>query len=363
MPRLTAQLLLAVSILCLAGCAHTTPGAPLALPSPSALPRPSSSHVVVMLMENEEASAVLGNKSAPYINGLAHRYGIATQSFAIAHPSLPNYLALTSGSTDGITSDCTDCTVKAANIVDQLETAGISWKAYLEGVPSGCYRGAGSGGYAKKHNPFIYYDDISGSPSRCAHLAGFSQLASDLRAGRLPTYSWISPNLCDDGHDCGVKGSERFPQANGSRSAPRARPSRLPHRHLGRGQLRPSLLRGRCPRRSHRDDRAGPRCAPRRGRWCTPRPLRCARHDRGSARVAAAGRCGRARRRPPRRTLRAQARDNSQMRIQAIQTGSVRVKLSAGAPSRFRRRRPGSRRRSRSPLTAVLSAPSPATPP
>jgi hypothetical protein len=163
-----------------------------------------------MLMENEEATSVLAGKSAPYINAIAHRYGIATQSFAIAHPSLPNYLALTSGSTHGITSDCTGCTVKATNIVDQLETAGISWKAYLEGMPGSCYPGAGSGGYAKKHNPFIYYDDIAGSAQRCSRLVGFSGLASDLRAGRLPTYSWISPNLCDDGHDCGVKGSDRF---------------------------------------------------------------------------------------------------------------------------------------------------------
>lgn len=210
MPRPLAQILLAVSIVCLAGCAHTTPGARLAVPSPSALPRSASSHIVVMLMENEEASAVLGDSSAPYINTLAHSYGVAAQSFAITHPSLPNYLALTSGSTHGITSDCTDCTVKATNIVDQLETAGISWKAYLEGMPSSCYRGGGSGGYAKKHNPFIYYDDVASSPRRCARLVGFPNLAADLRAGRLPTYAWISPNLCDDGHDCGVSGSERF---------------------------------------------------------------------------------------------------------------------------------------------------------
>ena len=73
-----------------------------------------------------------------------------------------------------------------------------------------CYRGAGSGGYAKKHNPFIYYDDISNSPTRCSRLVGFAQLAADLRRGQLPTFAWITPNLCDDGHDCGVGGSDRF---------------------------------------------------------------------------------------------------------------------------------------------------------
>ncbi len=166
--------------------------------------------MVVILMENAEYGEVIGNPAAPYINGLARRYGLATQSFAITHPSLPNYLALTSGSTQGVSSDCTACHTGALNIVDQMEAAGISWKGYLEGAPTTCFKGATAGGYAKKHNPFIYYDDIAGSSRRCSKLVGFAQLAADLRGGRLPTYAWISPNLCDDGHDCGVSGGERF---------------------------------------------------------------------------------------------------------------------------------------------------------
>jgi hypothetical protein len=194
----------------LAGCGSARPGAPLALGAVSQLPRPSSSHVVVLVMENAEYADVIGSPSAPYVNALAHRYGLASESFAITHPSLPNYLALTSGGTHGVSSDCTECSVSAPNIVDQLEAARISWRAYLEDVPQPCFRGAGAGGYAKKHNPFIYYDDISRSPARCARLVGFAALASDLRAGRLPTYAWISPNLCDDGHDCGVSAGDRF---------------------------------------------------------------------------------------------------------------------------------------------------------
>jgi phosphatidylinositol-3-phosphatase len=168
------------------------------------------SHVVVLLMENKENSDVLGSSAAPYANALARRYGVATQSFAITHPSLPNYLALTSGSTDGISSDCTSCTVKAANIVDQLTRAAISWKAYLQDVPTGCFKGSGAGTYAKRHNPFIYYTDVADNPQRCAHLVGFTALASDLRSGRLPTYSWITPNLCNDTHDCGVAQGDSF---------------------------------------------------------------------------------------------------------------------------------------------------------
>jgi phosphatidylinositol-3-phosphatase len=166
--------------------------------------------VVTVVLENEERESVIGSGRAPYVNALARRYGSMPNSYAIAHPSLPNYLALTSGSTHGIESDCTGCGVRARNIVDQLETARISWKAYLEDVPSPCFLGAGHAGYAKKHNPFAYYADVAGSPARCSHLVGFDRLRADLRAGRLPTYVWITPNLCDDGHDCGVGASDRF---------------------------------------------------------------------------------------------------------------------------------------------------------
>jgi hypothetical protein len=201
---------LAAVLLLAAGCAGAHPGRPLAVGAPSSLPRPRGSRVIVIVMENAEYGEVIGNPAAPYVNALARRYGLATQSYAIRHPSLPNYLALTSGSTHGIESDCTDCAVSARNIVDQMEAAGVSWGAFLEDVPGPCFAGASAGGYAKKHNPFIYYDDISRSPARCRRLTGFGSLAADLRAGRLPTYSWISPNLCDDGHDCGVAAGDRF---------------------------------------------------------------------------------------------------------------------------------------------------------
>ncbi|MDQ6810292.1 MAG: alkaline phosphatase family protein, partial [Actinomycetota bacterium] len=118
------------------GCAHAHPGQPLRVQSLAGLPRPSSSRVLVLVMENAESVDVLGNPAAPFLNSLVGAYGLATQSYAITHPSLPNYLALTSGSTDGISSDCTDCHVHAQNIVDQLEGARMSWKAYLEEAPS-----------------------------------------------------------------------------------------------------------------------------------------------------------------------------------------------------------------------------------
>jgi hypothetical protein len=208
--RLAAALLASLMLLAAAaGCGQASPGT-VSLASPAKVAQPHSSHVIVVMMENAEYGEVLGNSSAPYVNSLARRYGLMTQSYAIGHPSLPNYLALTSGSTQGIDSDCTDCSVSATNIVDQLQRAGITWGAYLEDFPSPCFTGAQSGGYAKKHNPFAYYTDIVGSPKRCRQLKGFGALAGDLRAGRLPTFAWISPNLCDDGHDCGLATADRF---------------------------------------------------------------------------------------------------------------------------------------------------------
>ena len=206
---LVAAALLA-SVVVVAACGQAAPGRALAVGPLKALQRSRTSHVAIIVMENEAASGVIRNSAAPYINGLARRYGLATASYAITHPSLPNYLALTSGSTQGITSDCTSCQVSAANLVDQLDAAHVSWRAYLEDYPGHCSAGAGAGGYAKKHAPFLYYDDVVRSPSRCRNVVGFGALASDLRRGQLPRFIWITPNLCDDMHDCSVATGDRF---------------------------------------------------------------------------------------------------------------------------------------------------------
>jgi hypothetical protein len=202
--------LAAAALLLASGCGAAKAGKPLAAGPVAKLPASARSHVAVLVMENAEYNEVIGRSSAPYVNSLARRYGLATRSYAITHPSLPNYLALTSGTTAGITSDCTSCVAHVPNIIDQLEAAGLSWRAYMEDLPRACFTGAASGGYAKKHDPFAYYPDVVSSRSRCERLVGFGQLAADLRAGTLPTYAWISPNLCDDGHDCALRTADAF---------------------------------------------------------------------------------------------------------------------------------------------------------
>jgi len=160
--------------------------------------------VFVIVMENEESTSLIGNASAPYINGLASSYGLATQYYGVSHPSLPNYLAMTAGSTFGITSDCTTCWVGATNLADQIEGSGRSWKAYLEGMPSACFVGDAYP-YMQKHNPWIYYNDIRTNAARCAaHVVPFTQLGTDLASGSVPNYVWITPIMCNDMHDCSI---------------------------------------------------------------------------------------------------------------------------------------------------------------
>jgi phospholipase C len=208
-PKATVRLIAAAALLA-AACGHGTAGALPSIPAPGAIPRSHDSHVVTIVMENKEYGAVVGASGAPYTNRLARRYGLATRAFGIRHPSLPNYLALTSGSTHGIDSNCTDCHVAAPSIAGQLEAAQLSWKAYLEDLPQPCFTGASAGAYAKKHNPFAYYDDVTQTASRCRRMVPLAQLANDLRSGRLPTYAFIVPNLCSDTHDCPVSTGDRF---------------------------------------------------------------------------------------------------------------------------------------------------------
>ena len=111
---------------------------------------------------------MLGNPEAPYFNHLVERGAIATNFYGVTHPSLPNYLALFAGDTFGIAENCTECVVYGPNLATQLSRAGISWRAYMESMPSACFTGSGFGRYAKRHNPFAYFPSVMALPKRCS---------------------------------------------------------------------------------------------------------------------------------------------------------------------------------------------------
>ena len=182
--------------------------------APRSVNLPSFTHVVLVVFENHEASEIAGNPAAPTFNTLARRYATLTQYDAVAHPSLPNYLALVSGSTHGISSDCTDCVVRARSLADTLAVAGKTWKTYAEDLPYPGFTGSFAGRYAKKHDPFLYFGDIAGSRVRRDRVVPFTQLRHDLARGRLPDFSLVIPNLCDDMHDCSVATGDAWLKAH-----------------------------------------------------------------------------------------------------------------------------------------------------
>ncbi len=165
--------------------------------------------VALVVLENREYGEVIGNPEAPFLNGLARRGTLATRYYAIAHPSLPNYLALLGGSTFGIDENCTACSVAGDNLAAQLSRANISWRAYIEGLPHPCYRGATHGRYVKRHNPFMYFRSVSGRSGRCRNVVPATALDAALRRNSLPAFSWVTPDLCHDGHDCDLRTADR----------------------------------------------------------------------------------------------------------------------------------------------------------
>ena len=167
-------------------------------------PIPDFDHVIVVVLENKESGSVLGSPNAPTFNLYGRRYARITQSYGVTHPSLPNYLALVSGSTWGITTNCVACSVNARSLADTIEASGRSWKTYAEGLPRPGFLGGSSGRYAKRHNPFAYFRPIAAKPERAQRLVPLRELATDLAANDLPDFALVVPDLCHSMHDCPV---------------------------------------------------------------------------------------------------------------------------------------------------------------
>jgi hypothetical protein len=164
----------------------------------------SYQHVFVIMMENTSYTSLIGNSNAPWINSAATTYGLAANYTGVTHPSQPNYIAATSGSTNGVSDDST-VAINVPNIVDQLEAKGKTWKAYMQSIFAGgntdkLAASAGDQLYERKHNPFVSYLDVQNNPARMANIVDFSQLHTDLVNKTVPDYVWISPDQCNDMH-------------------------------------------------------------------------------------------------------------------------------------------------------------------
>jgi len=158
-------------------------------------------HVLVVMEENQNYSSVIGSSSMPYLNSLADTYAYSNGYFANTHPSIGNYFMITTGQI--ITNDDNfGGTVDQDNIVRHLIAAGLTWKEYSESLPYQGYDGGNNGEYAQRHDPLSYFSDVRNSPTQQQNLVPFTQFATDLANNALPNYSFIVPNLIDDGHDC-----------------------------------------------------------------------------------------------------------------------------------------------------------------
>jgi len=177
---------------------------------PSGAP-PTFGHVYLLIMENRGITDILTSSKATYLASLIARYGLATNYDSLTRGSQPNYLALFSGSAQGVADDLAH-DLPASNLADQLDTAGRTWRVFAENVPPDCFTGTlasggpdGAGTYARKHEPAISFTDISTDPSRCSRISDFSHFdpsAADLEL--------IVPNLCHDMHDCSTADGDAF---------------------------------------------------------------------------------------------------------------------------------------------------------
>jgi hypothetical protein len=180
----------------------------------ASLPLPAIKTVFLILLENHNWSQIKGSSSAPYINGTLLTQGAHAENYVNVpglHPSEPNYIWLEAGDNLGLTTDG-DATkphsvpVGTDHLTAQLERANKTWRSYQEDMPPGTCPISSTGLYAAKHNPMVFFQDVSGSPpsktsAKCIdHMRPMTQLAGDLSSDTTADYNFLTPNLCNDSH-------------------------------------------------------------------------------------------------------------------------------------------------------------------
>jgi hypothetical protein len=164
----------------------------------------------VIVLEDREFGEVVDGPAPTALDRYAKLGALAVNFYAITHPSLPNYLAMIGGSTFGVTENSTVCVAPGPNLATQLSEAGVSWRAYMQDMPSPCFIGAQFDGYVKRHNPFMYFPSLVERPDLCGRVVPEIQLHSQLARHRLPEFVWVTPNLCNTSHDCPFTDSDAY---------------------------------------------------------------------------------------------------------------------------------------------------------
>lgn len=170
-------------------------------PIPNTIEPDSRPRVYLIMFENQEYEKLIGNPHAPYINSLAQQYGVATNFYADTHPSIGDYFMLTTGNV--VTNDLYYAeTYDGDNLARELGQQGVTWKAYLESLPSVGYQKDRAYPYVKSHNPFAYFSDIHFLPAQADNMVPLTQMDTDISGGALPSFVYIVPNQQNNMHDC-----------------------------------------------------------------------------------------------------------------------------------------------------------------
>lgn len=166
------------------------------MPCKASSARPHFNRVFIVVFENTNAEDAY---SQPFMRTIANQGAYLADFHGVTHPSQPNYLALTSGSTWNV--DNKNVTIDASHIGDLLEAKGKSWKVYVDGYPGKCFLDEKLGPYARKHVPFLSYKNIQSNPARCARIVNSGELQSDIKKNRLADFSLYIPDNNNNGHN------------------------------------------------------------------------------------------------------------------------------------------------------------------
>ncbi|KAJ3228781.1 hypothetical protein HDU81_005875 [Chytriomyces hyalinus] len=167
----------------------------------------SIANVLVIVFENANANDVLND--AYFGKELTSKGSLLSNYHGLRHPSQPNYIGMISGSTHNCFFD-TNIDIEGQTIVDLLEARNLTWKSYQESYPGGCFTGERYETYARKHNPFISFNNIRNNATRCARIVNSDELEMDAERGALPTFMFYTPDMNHDGHDTSVQFSSHW---------------------------------------------------------------------------------------------------------------------------------------------------------